>query len=235
MLTKAKIALIKSLGDKKGRTEHGLFVVEGTKWVDEALRSELEVEEIFEGTEREMERISRLKTPSKVLALVKIPAWTFDPKTAEKNLVLALDEVQDPGNLGTIVRLADWFGIRDIVCSPASADAFNPKAVQATMGALARVRVHYTELTDTLEDISSHGVPIYGTFLEGERLYGAKLSTNGVIVMGNEGQGISPQIARLVSRKLFIPPWPEGVPGGESLNVAIATAIICSQFRQRTH
>ncbi len=232
MLTKAKIALIKSLGDKKGRTEHGLFVVEGAKWVDEVLRSELEVEEIFEGTEREMERISRLKTPSKVLALVKIPAWEFDPKTAEKNLVLALDDVQDPGNLGTIVRLADWFGIRDIVCSPASADAFNPKAVQATMGALARVRVHYTELTDTLKDIASHGVPIYGTFLEGERLYGAKLSANGVIVMGNEGQGISPQIARLVTRKLFIPPWPEGVPGGESLNVAIATAIVCSQFRQ---
>jgi TrmH family RNA methyltransferase len=234
MLTKAQISLIKSLGDKKGRAETGLFVAEGQKLVDELLRSELEVQQIFELSPGEMERISRLKTPSKVLALVRIPIRTFDPEAAAGKLVLALDDVQDPGNLGTIIRLADWFGIGDLVCSPATADCFNPKVVQATMGAIARVRIHYTPLPEWLDRAAGHGVPVYGTFLDGERIYGAKLSTSGVIVMGNEGSGISPTVAAKVAKKLFIPPFPEGIPQSESLNVAVATAIVCSEFRRRT-
>ena len=237
MLTKAQIALIKSLGDKKGRAASGLFVAEGAKLVDELLRSELEVAEVYRVPEtlsaKEMERISHLKTPSDTLALVRIPKREFDPIDLIENIVIALDDVQDPGNLGTIVRLADWFGIRDMICSPATADIFNPKAVQATMGAIARVRLHYGELTGVLDEAQRLGVPVYGTFLEGERIYNAELRNTGIIVMGNEGQGISPQVAARVTKKLFIPPYPEGAPAGESLNVAIATAIVCAEFRRQ--
>jgi len=249
MLTKAKITQIKSLCDKKGRMETGLFVAEGAKLVGELIGSGLVVREVyglpetlnglpvFEGmtgvSPKEMERISHLKTPSKVLALVEIPRHTFDLQILTQNLVLALDDVQDPGNVGTIIRLADWFGITDILCSPATADAFNPKVVQATMGAIARVRLHYVELAETLENARLSGIPVYGTFLEGERLYSAKLSTVGVIVMGNEGKGISPELEEKITKKLFIPPYPEEVPAGESLNVAIATAVVCAEFRKR--
>jgi TrmH family RNA methyltransferase len=234
MLTKAQIALIKSLGDKKARTETGLFVAEGAKLVDELLRSELEVQAVYELSPREMERISRLKTPASTLALVRIPTRTFDPETAIENLVLALDDVQDPGNLGTIIRLADWFGIRDLVCSPATADAFNPKVVQATMGAIARVRIHYTPLPEWFDVLVRRGVPVYGTFLDGAPVYDAPLGSTGVIVMGNEGGGISPAVEQRVTRRLFIPPWPRGAPQSESLNVAVATAVVCSEFRRRS-
>ena len=249
MLTKADIARIRSLSDKKGREETGLFAAEGPKLVGELLASGVVVREVYGLPEtlaglpsmpgitavslKEMERISHLKTPSKVLAVAEIPRHAFDPKALARNLVLALDDVQDPGNVGTIVRVADWFGITDIVCSPATADAFNPKVVQATMGAVARVRLHYTELPPVLEEARREGIPVYGTFLEGERIYGAKLSTAGVIVMGCEGRGISPEVERCITRKLFIPPYPEGIPTSESLNVAIAAAIVCAEFRRR--
>ena len=146
---------------------------------------------------------------------------------------LALDDVQNPGNLGTIVRLADWFGIADIVCSEASADCFNPKVVQATMGAILRVRVHYTDLGAFLHDAGAAGLPVYGTFLEGENIYGTTLTEEGVVVMGNEGRGISQAAARAVTHKLFIPPYPTDRRGSESLNVAMATGIVCSEFRRR--
>ena len=249
MLTKAEISLIKSLGDKKNREETGLFVAEGPKLVGELIGSGLNVREIYgqpealsglppfddtvEVSSREMERISHLKTPSKILALVEIPQYAFEPHRWTQNLVLALDDVQDPGNVGTIIRLADWFGITDILCSPATADAFNPKVVQATMGAIARVRVHGMELPHALKNAAGQGIPVYGTFLEGERIYSAKLSTTGVIVMGNEGKGISPAVERLITKKLFIPSYPEGIPTSESLNVAIATAVVCAEFRRR--
>ena len=249
MLTKAEITLIKGLSDKKNRDETGLFVAEGTKLVGELLESGLTVAGVYGLPEalaglpdakgvvgvspKEMERISHLKTPSKVLALVEIPHHAFDLRAAAQNLMLALDDIQDPGNLGTIVRLADWFGITDILCSPATADAFNPKVVQATMGAVARVRLHYTELATALEHAGKQGIPVYGTFLEGERIYNAPLSPAGIIVMGNEGKGISPEIEKRIDRKLFIPPYPEGAPTSESLNVAIATAVACAEFRRR--
>jgi TrmH family RNA methyltransferase len=251
MLTKADIKLISSLADKEARSESGLFAVEGDKMVLEVLSSHFEVERVMATSrsglltttgiraveivgEKEMERISRLKTPSASLAVVRIPHYDFSPAIFGNNLVLALDGVQDPGNLGTIIRIADWFGIADIVCSPATADWLNPKVVQATMGALLRVRIHYVPLAETLADAARSGVNIYGTFLEGENIYDAPVSAGGVIIMGNEGRGISPAVEAVITKKLFIPPYPGDRQGSESLNVATATAVVCSEFRRKT-
>jgi TrmH family RNA methyltransferase len=147
-------------------------------------------------------------------------------------LSLALDTVQDPGNLGTIIRIADWFGIEHVLCSKETVEVYNPKVVQATMGALARVSVHYVDLVEVLKETS---LPVYGTFLEGEDIYGEALSAEGVIVMGNEGNGVSEEVKKLVSRKLYIPNFPKGRETSESLNVAVATAITCAEFRRRTY
>lgn len=244
-MTKAEIQLVRSLADKRGRTEQGLFVAEGEKLIGELRTSPLRVrriyaaEGLFEGPEvvcvspHEMERLSLLKTPSKALALVEIPHYRLAPADLDKALTLVLDDVQNPGNVGTILRIADWFGIRDVVCSPATADCFNPKVVQATMGAILRVRVHYRPLAPLLQEAAERGIPIYGTFLEGENLYRTELSANGLVVMGNEGRGVTPDVARTVTRKLFIPPWPADRRTTESLNVAMATGIICAEFRRR--
>jgi len=153
------------------------------------------------------------------------------PSTASDDLVLCLDGVQDPGNLGTIIRTADWFGIKHIVCSQQTVDAFSPKVVQATMGSIARVSVHYTDLTSFLTSLPE-GTPVYGTFLDGKNLYHEQLKPNGVIIMGNEGNGISAEIARHVTHRLLIPPYPADSDTAESLNVSIATAIICAEFRR---
>lgn len=244
-MTKAEIQLIRSLNDKRSRLEQGLFVAEGEKLIEEIRSSHLRVRKIYalEGlfsgadvecvTPKEMERISLLKTPSKALALVEIPRHTLQARALKTGLTLALDEVQNPGNLGTIIRLADWFGIEDILCSTDSADCFNPKVVQATMGAILRVRVHYVNLAEELHKASQAGIPIYGTFLEGTPLYTTDLTPTGIIVMGNEGRGISAEVAATVSHKLLIPPYPVDRRSSESLNVAMATGIICSEFRRR--
>ena len=244
-MTKADIQLVRALADKRGRTEHGLFVAEGEKLIGELRTSHLGVRKIFaleglfSGPEvevvgtKEMERLSLLKTASNSLALVEIPHYGLDMRALAGRLTLALDDVQNPGNLGTIVRLADWFGITDIVCSEDCADCFNPKVVQATMGAIIRVNVHYTDLAAWLDGENRSGTPIYGTFLDGDDIYSADLSTCGVIVMGNEGRGIGDECAASVSRRLFIPPYPADRRGSESLNVAIATAVICAEFRRR--
>ena len=243
-MTKAEIQLIRSLADKRGRAEHGLFVAEGEKLIGELRASHLGVRKIFalEGvfrgpevetvTARDMERLSLLKTANTSLALVEIPRYELRPRELAGRLTLALDDVQNPGNLGTIIRLADWFGIADVVCSEGSADCFNPKVVQATMGAIVRVRVHYTDLPRFLES-AAHELPVYGTLLEGENIYRAPLTEAGVVVMGNEGRGISDAAARTLTRKLFIPPWPADRHGSESLNVAMATGIVCAEFRRR--
>lgn len=245
-MTKAEIQLVRALADKRARLEHGLFVAEGEKLIGEIRTSKLRVrkiyalEGIFEGAEvevvspKEMERVSLLKTPSKAVALVEIPRHTLRAHELKNRLILALDEVQNPGNLGTIIRLADWFGITDIVCSMDSADCFNPKVVQATMGAILRVKVHYTDLTRFLEEAARLDIPRYGTFLEGENLYDTELTDGGIIVMGNEGRGISRPIEVLVSHKVLIPAYPADRPTSESLNVAMATGIICAEFRRRT-
>lgn len=244
-MTKADIQLVRALADKRGRAEHGLFVAEGAKLIGELCASSLRIRRLFaldglfaeEGAEpvtpREMERLSLLKTPSNSLALVEIPRHRLDEAAPRRELVLALDQVQNPGNLGTIVRLADWFGIRDVVCSENSADCFNPKVVQATMGAILRVRVHYTDLHRFLEREAAAGTPLYGTFLEGENLYEADLTPGGIVVMGNEGRGVSAGTERLVTRKLLIPPFPADRRTTESLNVAMATGIVCAEFRRR--
>ena len=241
MITRAEILDIKALATKQGREDLGAFIAEGEKLVGEIRNSSLRIRRILQTkpifadgeliSEKEMERISQLKSANSVLAVVELPKHKLALADPTKNLVLALDRIQNPGNLGTIIRLADWFGISDIVCSEDTADCFNPKVVQATMGAILRVRVHYTNLAKWF---SSHkGATIYGTFLEGENIYSAELDKSGVIVMGNEGQGISDEVAECVSHKLLIPPYPADRCGSESLNVAVATAVICSEFRRR--
>ena len=241
MITRAEILDIKSLATKQGREDMGAFIAEGEKLVGEIRSSSLRIRRILQTkpifadgeliSEKEMERISQLKSANSVLAVVELPKHKLSLANPVKNLVLCLDRIQNPGNLGTIIRLADWFGISDIVCSEDTADCFNPKVVQATMGAILRVRVHYTNLASWLS--SQGGACIYGTFLEGENIYNAQLEKSGVIVMGNEGQGISDEVAEQVTHKLLIPPYPADRCGSESLNVAVATAVICSEFRRR--
>lgn len=252
MLSKAKIKLIQSLEHKKKRREEQLFVAEGPKVVGDLLpyftchllvatsswlarNPQIKASEIIEVTPDELRKASFLKTPQEVIALFALPCATAPASVAATELCLALDDIQDPGNLGTIIRLADWFGIRHIFCSIGTTDAFSPKTVQASMGAIARVSVHYTNLTELLTTLrDTHpSTPIYGTFLDGNNLYQESLSTHGIIVMGNEGNGISPSTEQLVTHKLFIPNYPEGCPTSESLNVAIATAITCAEFRRR--
>ena len=248
MISKARIKQIRGLERKKNRVAEGLFVAEGPKLVGELLAvmrphyvaAEAEWLKINEKSLQgvvcdtvspdELQRASLLQHPQQVIALFPIPQTEAHlAEIAEQELTLALDGVQDPGNLGTIVRLADWFGIRHIFCSPDSADIYNPKATQATMGALARVNIHYTELTEELRNTSA---PIYGTFLDGQNIYQQELTSNGVIIMGNEGQGIRKETATFVSHRLFIPPYPANRTTVESLNVAIATAIVCAEFRR---
>ena len=168
-----------------------------------------------------------------MLAVVEMPKYSIEREKVKKSLNLVLDDVQDPGNLGTIIRIADWFGIEDIFCSPLTADCYNPKVVQATMGAITRVRIHYLDLDALFGDFAADDMPVYGTFLEGEPIYNADLADRGFIVMGNEGRGVSDSIARWVTNKLYIPPFPVDQPSSESLNVAVATAITCSEFRRR--
>ncbi|MFI3318616.1 MAG: RNA methyltransferase [Rikenellaceae bacterium] len=243
-MTKAEIQLIKSLADKRARDEQGLFIAEGEKLIAEIAASGLTIRKLYtlekslQRMEREivspkeMERISQLKSASSALAIVEIPQHNLDIASLKGKLTLVLDGVQNPGNLGTIIRLADWYGIEDIVCSPTSADSYNPKVVQASMGAIIRVRVHYTPLPPFLESAQKHGLAIYGTALDGENLYKAELQNEALIIMGNEGRGLSPEVIEMVDRKLFIPPYPADRMGSESLNVAIATAVICAEFRR---
>lgn len=236
MLSKKEIKEIKALGQKKFRDERGVFAVEGEKLVGEALRSGWKVEAVYrieDIGEETMARISGLAHPSPALAIVRQPApesFTMSPD----ELVLALDGIRDPGNLGTIVRIADWFGIRQILASEDTVERFNPKVVQATMGAIFRVKVHYVDLAECLRCQVKPGVTeIYGTFLEGDDIYKAPLTKGGILVMGSEAHGVSPEVATTVTRKLFIPPFPPGAQTSESLNVAVATAIAVSEFRRR--
>lgn len=249
MITKARIKLIKSLEQRKQRNLQHLFVAEGPKLVGELLattqpyyiaalpewwnanrhliRPSCQSDTI---TPDELQKASLLRTPQQVIALFPIPEQTFDPTIAQTELCLALDGVQDPGNIGTILRIADWFGIHHVVCSEDTVDAYNPKAVQATMGALARVKVHYTSLTALFRQCNT---PIYGTLLDGNNIYEQELGRNGFIVMGNEGNGLSQAVREMVTHKLLIPNYPVGAKTTESLNVAIATSIVCSEFRRR--
>jgi TrmH family RNA methyltransferase len=252
MISKQNIELVRSLSQKKGREESGLFVAEGEKMVFDLLKTKLKLSVLYYTDEaegllnnfpdraksvrlsaREMERISAFKTPSDLLALFEIPTYQEAEIPSFDGLCLVLDGIQDPGNLGTIVRTADWFGISDVYCSPECADIYNPKSVQSTMGALARVRVHYTELTELTRKALNQQVPVYGTFMEGEDLFRTSLDTPALIVMGSEGKGISSELVPLLTKKISIPAFPAGKKELESLNVAVSAAIVCAEFRRR--
>lgn len=250
MISKNKIKYIRSLELKKNRISERIFVAEGNKLVADMLpfytcklllakpnwmatQGDIPAEELLVAEEDDIRKASFLKNPQDVLALFHYPEWNLEEADPRKDLVLLLDGIQDPGNLGTIIRLADWFGIEHIVCSTDTADVFNPKTVQATMGALAHVKVHYTELAGYIRHRKGNSVPVYGTFLDGDNLYGRSLTKNGLLIMGNEGNGVRPEIASLADERLYIPNYPQGRETAESLNVAIATAILCSEFRRR--
>lgn len=235
VLAKSEIRQIRSLSQKKFRDQTGLFVVEGEKLVREALYSSFEVVKICRADEigeEAMSRITMLSSPSPVLAVVRRPEPS-GRKPEPSELSLALDSVRDPGNLGTIIRIADWFGIKRIFASADTVEVFNPKVVQATMGAIFRVEVIYCDLAVTLSEAAGRGIPVYGTFLEGDNIYSAELSPEGIVVMGSESNGISPEIGGTVTKRVHIPAFPEGSVTSESLNVAVATAITCSEFRRR--
>lgn len=235
-LTHAQIKMIRSLKDKKFRDEYGLFVVEGEKLVREALDSSYEVESVYrmeEIGENVMSRISLCATPSPVLALVRIPA---DRSSYEKcgisgGLCLALDSVRDPGNMGTILRVADWFGVETVYLSADCTDIFAPKVVQATMGSIFRVRTEVADIPELCRAFSLQGRPVYGTLLDGEDIYASNLEEHALVVMGNESNGISGAVRNEISRGLRIPSF--GKSGAESLNVAVATAVTLSEFRRR--
>lgn len=243
-MTKAEIQFVRSLADKRVRDEERLFIAEGDKLISEIVASGWKIRHLyaleghFEGraeliSAKEMERISQLKTASSSLAVVEQPRHAKPSAAPADRLTLALDGVQNPGNLGTIIRLADWFGIEDIYCSADTADCFNPKVIQATMGAILRVRIHYLPLAGFLARSAASGTPVYGTMLDGENIYSSQLSAGGVIVMGNEGKGVSDACVESFSRRLLIPTYPADRQGSESLNVAMATGIVCAEFRRR--
>lgn len=232
-LTSAEIKSIKALSAKKFRDSEGLFVVEGEKMVSEALASPFKIERILrkeEIGEEQMSRISSLDSPSPVLAVVrKAP---HKPARACQGLFLALDSIRDPGNLGTIMRIADWFGIDGIFASEDTVDQYNPKVVQASMGAIFRKTVTYCDIPSLCKDFRKAGLPVFGTFLDGDDIYGCELAPEGLIVMGSESFGISREVGEEVAARLRIPSYAEG-PGSESLNVAVATAVTVAEFKRR--
>lgn len=233
-LSKAQVKWVRSLQQKKHRDAEGVFVAEGAKCVEE-FRKAFELVLLAtsdNATYTEIEQMSSLRTPQGVIGVFKKREFNSE---IPSGLLVALDGVQDPGNLGTIIRTCDWFGIHDILCSRDTADCYNPKVVQATMGALARVRVHYVDLPKELTLLRQTGLPIYGTLLEGENMYEPYAipdKQRGVIIMGNEGNGISESIRKLITHPLLIPSYPINASTSESLNVSIATAIVLAEFRR---
>ncbi len=238
-----EIKFVKSLEQKKFRDEYGLFVVEGEKMVAEALRSSFSVDKVYRENEigsEAMARLSLLSSPSPALAIVRKPA-DVDLEDVHclpgKGLFLALDGIRDPGNLGTIIRTADWFGIDAVFASRDTVDIFNPKVVQSTMGAIFRVKFHYCDIRDLCAAAVAVAGSVYGTFLDGEDMYTKELATGesspSFIVIGNESKGISSDVGKLVTDRLFIPSWPREERGSESLNAAVATAITVAEFRRR--
>ncbi len=252
MLTKAEVRAVASLRAKPDRDRLGLFVIEGDKLVREALALGCGVESIYaegawiaatspgSGTARTVEvsaedlrRLSTLKTPNGALAVVRRPHPVLDWDAIASNLVLVLDAVQDPGNLGSLLRVAAWFGITDVVASPDCADAFSPKVVQGSMGALFHVRVHSLPIVPFAAEARSRGLPVYAAALHGDSLYEVDLGALGLVLFGNESSGLSEELLGLASQRLVIPAWNGSGPGRDSLNVAAAAAVVCSEFRRR--
>lgn len=240
MISKNQIKLVTSLVQKKFRKEHQLFIAEGEKVINELLQSNFELHSLFETeaiftevstaiktfiSNDELKKISALNTPNNCLAVFKIPK---DKEVNAVGLVIGLDDIRDPGNLGTIIRLCDWFGISQLICSSETVDIYNPKVIQATMGSIARVAINYLDLE---KFIANYDKEIFGTFMDGKNIYQTNLPKEGLIIFGNEANGISTKIEKLVSQKITIPRF-GNIQATESLNVATATAIIISEFRR---
>jgi TrmH family RNA methyltransferase len=248
MLSKSQIGLLKSLHHKKFRSEHGLFLVEGYKSVNEFIDSAYQIEVIYhtsaidpnllklsrkmnlnEISFTDLEKISALKTPQDVIALVKTHEWpVLNDNLLKQKFSIVLDGIQDPGNMGTIIRTADWFGITNVICSDDTVDVYNPKVIQATMGSIAHINVYYTSLEKFLAQIK---LPVFGALLNGENIYKTDFGAEGLIIMGNEGNGIRPEIIKLVRHAVTIP----RMGNAESLNVGIATAIFCSEINRKSY
>lgn len=246
MLSKAQISLITSLQNKKFRIQHNVFIVEGIKSVLEFVHSSYKVQKIYatpqastklskipqnikleEISEQEFKKITTLKTPQGALAIVEIPPYKpLEEEELKGKHSIVLDDVQDPGNLGTIIRTAEWFGIEHIVCSIGTVDAYNPKVVQATMGSLSRVKIHYVDIEQFIDNIQ---IPTFGALLEGQSIYSTDFGPEGLIIMGNEGNGIRSSLISKIDKAVTIP----RIGQAESLNVAVATTIFCSELSRR--
>lgn len=251
MLSKHLTNVIQNLEKKKFREKYNLFKIEGEKLVQELFLSDMKVDTLIarpswiernrqkaqsyntiEVNEIEMGRVSNFKSLPEVIALAQIPVKEHSPEEIKNELSIVLNGIQDPGNLGTILRLSDWFGVRHVFCDHDCANIFNPKSVQASMGAIFRVNVFYLDLVEFIPQFVDQNFPCYGAFLEGENIYRTELRTKGFIVMGNEGNGISPEIERFVTRKITIPSFAHSPYSTESLNVGVATGIILSEFKR---
>jgi TrmH family RNA methyltransferase len=248
MLSKSQISFIKSLHQKKYRKENGIFIIEGIKSIVEFIQSNHQVHSIyylsqnrsllptlsaniklFEVNNAELDKISTLQTPQGILALVHTPMQPVLQLNTFKNAFsLVLDGVQDPGNMGTIIRTADWFGFQNIICSNNCVEIYNPKTVQATMGSLSRVNVFYEDLPSILKDLN---LPIFGAVLDGTSIYQTDWGKEGLVILGNEGQGITPEIMKLITHPVTIP----RIGAAESLNVAISAAILCADISRNFH
>lgn len=248
MLENNTIKFIKSLQQKKFRNQHNKFIVEGVKLVNELITSNIKIDAIYATddsdlnqiantikiSEKELSRISGLKTPNKLLAIAEIPSNDYESTIIKTKLSLVLENLQDPGNMGTIIRIANWYGIEHIFCSYDTVDCYNPKVVQATMGGLFRVNVIYSDIYKLIQDSSVwQGFKTYATQLNGGNIYDTKLSNQGFIIMGNESKGISSRIKNKFITQIKLPSYPLEASNMESLNVAVATALTVSEFRRR--
>ncbi len=252
MASKSTISFLRSLQQKKFRNQEGLFIIEGPKMVSEALKSSFVVKNIYAVdawnpelnikvpleiiSNSEMEKVSGLQTPNKVIAVVEMPAVTGPVPNLEPGIHLLLDHIQDPGNLGTILRIADWFGVQSVICSPDTADVFNPKVIQSTMGSLFNLKIHYSSLIDVLvKNIDNTKWPVYATFLEGESIYNSHLESNCFIVLGNESKGVNPILNSFITKGIHIPRPDNGRSKAESLNVAVTAGIVCSEYARKNN
>jgi len=254
MLSKNNLKFIRSLRSKKQRDIRRQFIIEGDKVVKDLMHSDWEVTHLFatpewlsqlpsrdvkkpgqitEVSDRDLQRLSTLKTPNRVLAVVTKPEYTLDWKEVLSDLTIFLDEIQDPGNVGTILRSAAWFGIKNVCCSTTTADVYNPKVVQATMGALLLVKVHYVEPVPFLRECEDRRVPVYGTYPDGQDIYDLPLAKSGLVIFGNESRGITGNCSPFVTKRISVPGFGARERAMESLNVAVAAAIVCSEFRRR--
>ncbi len=254
MLSKSRMRLVRSLQQDKTRAQLRLYVVEGDKMVRDYLAARHPIEQLYVVDEwwearpesgwpnvgevtcvsrAELEKLSALATPQNAIAVVPQPTEELDPSRLLEGVSLGLEAVRDPGNLGSLLRVAAWFGVSCVVCSPDCVDPYNPRVVQATMGALLHVGVHRAALPATLRAAAARELPVYGAVLDGESIYETELGGRGIILFGNEARGLSEEVLSFVARKITIPPWTAPAPGKDSLNVAVAAAVVCSEFRRK--